>query len=76
MYLEGHGDLVSRLIMGIFLVITWLIGLLTYLVSPHYPATAWAPMFDFVRVLGHDLTCFFCLFCRDRGIATYSVTWP
>ena len=36
-YLEGHGDLVSRLIMGIIGVIIWVIGLLSYLLSPHDP---------------------------------------
>ena len=28
MYLEGHGDLVSRLIMGIIGVFIWLIGVI------------------------------------------------
>ena len=37
-YLEGHGDLVSRLIMGIIRMIIWLIeGLLTYLLGPRDP---------------------------------------
>ena len=34
-YLEGHGDLVSRLVMGIVRVITWLIGFTN--LSPHDP---------------------------------------
>ena len=35
-YLEGHGDLVSRLNMWIFGVITWLVGVIN-LLSPHDP---------------------------------------
>ena len=36
-YLEGQGDLVSRLIRGITRVIMWVLGLLTYLLSPPDP---------------------------------------
>ena len=34
MHLEGQGDLASRSIMGIIRVTIWVIGLLTYLLSP------------------------------------------
>ena len=39
-YLEGHGDLVSRLIMGIIGLMIWLIGVI---LSPHDPPsiTGW-----------------------------------
>ena len=36
-YLEGQGDLVSRLTMGIIGVTIWVLGLLTYLLSPPDP---------------------------------------
>ena len=36
-YLESHGELVSRFIMGRTGVIIWLIGFLTYLLRPHDP---------------------------------------
>ena len=39
-FLEGHGDLISGLIMGIIGVIIWLIGFLTYLLSPHDPPSS------------------------------------
>ena len=36
-YLEGHEDSASKLTMGIIEVIILLIGLLTYVLSPHDP---------------------------------------
>ena len=34
LYFEGHGDLVSRLIVGIIAIITWLVRVVN-LLSPH-----------------------------------------
>ena len=34
LYLEGHGDLVNRLIMGIAGVMIWLIGVINLLAKP------------------------------------------
>ena len=36
-YLEGQGDLVNRLVMWIIRVTIWVMGLLTYLLSPPDP---------------------------------------
>ena len=36
LYFEGHGDLVSRLIVGIIAIITWLVRVVN-LLSPHDP---------------------------------------
>ena len=36
-YLEGHWDLVSRLVMGMIGVTIWVTGVITYLLSPHDP---------------------------------------
>ena len=37
LYSQGHGDFVNGLMMGIIVVNMWLMGLLTYLLSPHDP---------------------------------------
>ena len=36
-YLKAHGDLASRLVMGIIGVIMWLMGVITYLLGLHNP---------------------------------------
>ena len=57
-YFEGHGDLVSRLIMGMIeVIICGLSGLLTHLLSPHGPPS---------RVLSSSLRCTTCLISTMR----------
>ena len=49
-YLEGQGDLVSGLIKGINRVTMWVIGLLTYLLSPPDPPSIDSRL-DFFHVI-------------------------
>ena len=52
-YLEGQGDLVSRFIMGIIGVTLWVMGFLTFLLSPPDPPSKDSRHVEFFILVAH-----------------------
>ena len=52
-YLEGQGDLVSRFIMGIIGVTLWVMGFLTFLLSPPDPPSKDGTHVEFLILVAH-----------------------